>query len=159
AITTGVAAKLASRFAEEVDYTDLVASFINENAKDVTEWSGLTQTGGVLNTYVSEGGLGNFGNRMPNMAKPAKSLMDKQLSIFPNPISDDFQVQVDMNQAYSYAELLIFDQLGKLVYSKPVYLEKGLNTWHINQNFFPGWYYLSIRANKLNLKKTILKLD
>jgi len=86
-------------------------------------------------------------------ARIHESLPDKKIAIFPNPVSDFFNVLInDLNLTYHVVK--IFDLQGKILHSELV--KQGLNSIEIPGHISPGMYNIALESD--NLKRYIRKI-
>lgn len=79
-----------------------------------------------------------------------------EISLFPNPARNAFQVVLDMEEAPGEAALMITDLMGRAVQSGPVNLNQGLNVYKVETgSWTPGIYYFRLITEKGSFTKTV----
>jgi len=76
-----------------------------------------------------------------------------EISLYPNPTVDQINVKVDWEKREDRAMLKIMDAAGRIVYSEPLTLNEGSNTYQINVSQLPGGsYFIDLNGKGLNKK-------
>ena len=84
-----------------------------------------------------------------------------QISIFPNPFINDFNIEINTTQITTFS-FQLFDIYGKQVLSMdPFYIKAGNNSFTLNKgvtNLSSGIYIININTNGVSLKYRIVKM-
>ena len=115
----------------------------------------VTSDGGNLTLTVGSSGDVDDNDptwSCPNFVNTVDLNFQNQISVFPNPTNRN--LNVDLGQMYSEAQLEITDLLGKVVLSKS-YLET--DKIELDMNFPKGVYYLSVFSEGKNATLKVVK--
>lgn len=75
------------------------------------------------------------------------------LSVYPNPTSNNFTVNVNSAYIITAAEMSIQNNQGRVIWSKLIHLEKGSNNFNFDQlQLESGTYIISLNSSKEQLK-------
>ncbi len=85
--------------------------------------------------------------------------LDLDWSVFPNPVSSNTAVQVDMNMSTAMtAQLDLVSMSGQVIESTQLNLQMGSNNWTVGQNLSSGVYFVRINtAEGTAVKKLIVQ--
>jgi len=146
---------------------DVHSVVVNPNFKDFTEFvpemrldhgknlgnefqAGLSTTATWGNTDPE---TTNQGIKWQVGARIHEAVPDKKIAIYPNPVSDFFNVSInDLN--LTYRTIKIFDLQGRVIHSELI--EQGLNNIEIPGYISPGMYNIALESD--NLKRYIRKI-
>jgi hypothetical protein len=80
------------------------------------------------------------------------------VAVFPNPFKEQVQFSIMEPQGGPTAQLSVFTMTGQLVFENKKTLNKGLNTWSLQQNYFPssGSYFFRISRGGSVIKSGLL---
>jgi len=74
------------------------------------------------------------------------------LSSYPNPSSEDFNLDLQTDELEGEATLMISDAKGALVYSQEIKIIKGNNNYVIQKlNAEPGFYYITVKTGAITV--------
>lgn len=68
--------------------------------------------------------------------------------VFPNPNGGDFQIIINDNKLTGDCQLVMLDEIGRLVFSKQVKVIPGINLYQISDTFEPGVYLVKVLSNQ-----------
>lgn len=81
------------------------------------------------------------------------SARENSISVFPNPNSGSFTVEISSNKNNSAAIFYLTDMTGKIIYSKEIDISNGTNQILMNNLFLEkGAYIISLKEVDLQLK-------
>ncbi len=83
---------------------------------------------------------------LSNIASVVRPITGENLQVFPVPTGDEVTVQFSMENAAD-AQFLLFDLLGRQVFSKTMEVADGLNSFKIGLSELPGGTYFGILKN------------
>ncbi len=84
-------------------------------------------------------------------------IKDCELAIFPNPVSDNFTVELYNGYSTEIVSFEIYNILGKLLSSKVFKVNKGINKLEIDvSDFDAGTYILKFKINREIIHKKII---
>jgi hypothetical protein len=74
------------------------------------------------------------------------------LSSYPNPSSEDFNLDLQTDELEGEATLIITDAKGALIYSQDIEIIKGNNNYVIHKfNAEPGFYYITVKSGAITV--------
>ena len=116
------------------------------------------EVSGTISLFEATAGPGFGGDTPPVAFIETEQAADVALSIFPNPVVENINVNLDM-EVEGAAKIAVLDQNGRLVmlrhYAK---LDAGQQTLQYNANNWPaGIYYLSVSTAGVNHTEKIVK--
>lgn len=106
--------------------------------------------GGTVVNYIAKWDLNNATDTCFAIVQsvPGATTASNMATVFPNPTSDQVQIQLPSTSANSYGHLNLFDPSGRLVYSSRYVADmSGRFTFDVS-GIWPGAYALSIAAEK-----------
>lgn len=80
------------------------------------------------------------------------------IQLFPNPVEDVATIQFQNQNGSQAAEIMIYDMMGKLVYTEDYRLQAGIQKHSINTSALPnGMYQMVCRGNKTTWTTNFIK--
>lgn len=71
------------------------------------------------------------------------------VNIYPNPINSGSTISITVDNVYDNADLLIYDDLGRMVVQDNISLTGGVNTYHLSASTFSaGVYFVRIQTSE-----------
>ena len=83
----------------------------------------------------------------------------ENIKLYPNPFTNNFNLEFFANQDQE-VQMNLLDQMGRLIFSKPLYAKEGDNIFHIESlDFIPATYLIQIKSANDTYIRKICKLE